>query len=87
MFSWDLPLIGEDVTNYTLICYEIINDISYLVDSPFAVDMKDSVNLILNKFRPGTPLNCSLDATNNIGTGSPIFGTTITHEQGNLNYA
>ena len=84
MFSWDPPLTGEDITNYTLICYEIINEISYLVDSPFVVDIKGSVNLILNKFRPGTPLNCSLDATNNIGTGHLTFGTTITHEQGNI---
>ena len=84
MFSWDPPLTGEDITNYTLICYEIINEISYLVDSPFVVDIKGSVNLILNKFRPGTPLNCSLDATNNIGTGHPTFGTIITHEQGNI---
>ena len=57
MFSWDPPLTGEDITNYTLICYEIINEISYLLYSPFFVDMKGSVNLILSKFRPGTPLN------------------------------
>ena len=50
VFSWDPPLTGEDITSYTLICYEIINEISYLLYSPFVVDIKGSVNLILNKF-------------------------------------
>ena len=82
MFSWNQPLVGEDITNYNLSCYEIINGIFYFVDSFLVVNANRSINVALNSFRPGTPINCSVKATSNIGAGQSAFGTTTTYEEG-----
>lgn len=83
MFSWNQPLVGEDITNYNLSCYEIINGIFYFVDSFLIVNTKRSIDVVLNSFRPGTLINCSIKAiSSNIGAGQSTFGTTTTYEEG-----
>ena len=82
MLSWIQPLVGEDITNYNLSCYEMINGIFYFVDSFLVVSANRSINVVLNNFRPGTPIDCSVKAISNIGAGKSAFGTTTTYEEG-----
>ena len=73
------------IIKYTLTCYETVNGSSYLVTSPifpYTVNNNGSIDLVLNGFRPGTIINCSVTASNDAGTGPAAHDDTITQEQG-----
>ena len=73
------------ITKYTLTCHETVNGSSHLVKSPvfpYIVNNISSVDLVLNGFRPGTAINCSVTASNEAGMGPPAHDDTITQEEG-----
>ena len=74
------------IIKYTLTCYETVNGSSYLVKSPvfpYTVNNNNSsVDLVLNGFRPGTIINCSVTASNEAGTGPAAHDDAITQEEG-----
>ena len=50
-------------------------------DFPLIVNENGSVSLILNGFRPGTPINCTVSASNVAATGPSITSSAITDEE------
>ena len=50
-------------------------------DFPLIVNNNGSVSLILNGFRPGTPINCTVSASNAAGIGPSITSSAITDEE------
>ena len=50
-------------------------------DFPLIVNENGSVSLILNGFRPGTPINCTVSASNSAGIGPSTTSSTITDEE------
>ena len=62
----------------------MINDEYLLVtspDFPLIVNENGSVSLILNGFRPGTPINCTVSATNLAATGPSTTNSATTDEE------
>ena len=88
--SWDAPPEDQrngDITNYTLSCDEMVGDSSLLVDTipfPLLVAETGSVSLVYDGFRPGTPITCSVRASNFAGTGPPAIETVTTLEERKL---
>ena len=87
--AWNPPPLEHRnglITKYTLTCYETVNGSSYLVKSPvFPYTLNNyngSVDLVLNGFRPGTIINCSVTASNEAGTGPAAHNDAITQEEG-----
>ena len=86
--AWNPPPLEHRnglITKYTLTCHETVNGSSYLVESPvfpYTVNNNGSIDLVLNGFRPGTTINCSVTASNEAGTGPAAHDDTITQEQG-----
>ena len=86
--AWNPPPLEHRnglITNYTLTCHETVNGSSHLVKSPvfpYIVNNNVSVDLVLNGFRPGTAINCSVTASNEAGTGPAAQDNTITQEEG-----
>ena len=85
--QWDLPPEEHRngiIISYTLSCEEMINDQYLLVtspDFPLIVNENGSVSLILNGFRPGTPVNCTVSATNLAATGPSTTSSATTDEE------
>ena len=85
--QWDLP--PEEHRNgiiirYTLSCEEMISDEYLLVtspDFPLIVNENGSVSLVLNGFRPGTPINCTVSASNAAATGPSTTSSATTDEE------
>ena len=86
--AWNPPPLEHRhgfITKYTLTCHETVNGSSHLVKSPvfpYTVNNNGSIDLIINGFRPGTTINCSVTASNEAGTGIAAYKDTITQEEG-----
>ena len=50
-------------------------------DFPLIVNENGSVSLILNGFKPGTPINCTVSASNAAGTGPSTTSSATTDEE------
>ena len=50
-------------------------------DFPLIVNNNGSVSLILNGFRPGTPINCTVSASNLAATGPSTTSSATTEEE------
>ena len=86
--AWSPPPLEHRhgfIIKYTLTCHETINGSSYLVTSPvfpYTINNNSSVDLVLNGFRPGTTINCSVTASNEVGTGPAAHKNITTQEEG-----
>ena len=88
--SWDPPPADQQngaITNYTVSCNELVGGSSSLVTTiefPRVIAENGSVYLILEGFRPGTPITCTVSASNFAGTGPVATRTQTTLEERKL---
>ena len=88
-FQWELPPVDQRngiITRYTLSCQEYIKQMFYSLDASFPLDIYEntSISLVINEFRPGTLIACTVTSSNEAGTGPPAYFNISTVEQGKL---
>ena len=81
LFSWATPLHPRVVANYALTCVSL----SERVD-PLIMVYTEVGSYTLGGFRPATMYNCSIVATNNIGSSVPSVISITTIDQGELSF-
>ena len=79
LFSWATPLHPRVVANYTLTCVPLSEGID-----PLIMTYTEAGSYTLGGFRPATVYNCSIVATNSIGSSAPSVINTTTVDQSKL---
>ena len=88
LFQWELPPVDKRngiITRYTLNCQEYINQMFYSINTSFPLDIyeNNSISLVIDKFRPGTLIACTVTSSNERGgAGVPAYSNVTTNEQG-----
>ena len=88
LFQWELPPVDKRngiITRYTLNCQEYINQMFYSINTSFPLNIyeNNSISLVINEFRPGTLIACTVTSSNERGgTGVPAYSNVTTNEQG-----
>ena len=82
LFSWATPLHPRVVANYTLTCVPLLEGVD-----PLIMTYTEAGSYTFGGFRPVTIYNCSIVATNNIGSSAPSVINITTVDQSELSIA
>ena len=82
LFTWAIPLHPIMVVNYTLTCVPLSEGVD-----PLIMISTEAGSYTLGGFRPATVYNCSIVATNCIGSSAPSVINITTVDQSELSIA